>query len=72
MVASLIDPLLTTAYVCFGAALSVLLLRQRLTRFLDLGSSRLVGVRTNREQFAKILLTQISAPAELRGVRRSI
>ena len=33
--------------VCFGAAQSALLLRQRLAGFLELGSSRLVGISTN-------------------------
>jgi hypothetical protein len=38
-------------------AQSALLLRQGLKRLLDLGSSRLVGVRTHRQQFAKVPLT---------------
>ena len=66
-------PLPTVTRVSFGAAWSaVFSLRQGLTRFLDLGSSRLVGARANCQQFAKILATQIAAPAELRSMRRSI
>jgi hypothetical protein len=34
--------------------------------------ARLVGVRTNLQQLAKILLDSYRVPAELRGVRRSI
>ncbi len=40
--------------------------------FFDLGSSRLVGERTNCQQLAEILSTQIATPAELRGVCRSV
>jgi hypothetical protein len=63
---------LPVANVRFGAGYSALPLRQRLTGFLYLGSSRLVGVRAIRQEFAKILMTQIAAPAELFGARRSI
>jgi len=36
------------------------------------GLPRFVGARTNRQQFAKILLTRIAAPAELPCMRRSV
>ena len=47
------------------------LLRQQFTRFQDFGPFRLVSMRTNPQQFAKVPLTQFLAAAEPRGVRGS-
>jgi hypothetical protein len=57
---SLIDPFLPVAGGSFREAQSDFLLRQRPASFSDLGSARLVGVRTDAQQFAKVLGVRVA------------